>query len=409
MRWLWLLMMSFQTAAACPQWPLVIAHRGASGYLPEHTLAAYQHALEQGADIIEADLVPTKDGVLISRHENELSTSTDIAKHAEFADRKTRKVVDGIAQDGWFSEDFTLAELRRVKARESMPDLRPQSAVLDGQYGIATLPEILQLLQRHRLQTGRNVGLYLETKHPTYFAHEGRLLDGSLIATDMTALLIAQLQQYRSLLPTDLYIQSFEIANLLQLKHHWLPQSGLRADGSRKTQTKIHLIQLLGDTTQAYMLPQANFSEPYDVVYWRRQSALTSVYSELVDILPQIQQPGFHYGEMLTSEGWQALGLYADGIGPWRSNLYQRIDESAPVLTSVLHQARERGLAVHPYTYRIESQYLTKQEDGSPVPLATELQWLYQQGISGVFSDFPDVAIQARAAACQNASTKHEK
>lgn len=408
MRWIWLLL-SFQAAAACPQWPLVIAHRGASGYLPEHSLAAYQRALDQGADIIEADLVPTKDGVLISRHENELSTSTDIAKHAEFADRRTRKVVDGMVQEGWFSEDFTLAELRRIKARESMPALRPQSAALDGHYGLVTLPEILQLLQRHRLQTGRNVGLYLETKHPTYFAHEGRLLDGSFIATDITALLVAQLQQYRTMLPKDLFIQSFEISNLLKLKNDWLPQSGLFAEGVAKIQTKIHLIQLLGDTEKAYMLPQSNFSEPYDVVYWRRQSALTSVYSELVDILPQIQQPGFHYGEMLTTEGWQALARYADGIGPWRSNLYQRIDASAPVLMSVLHQARQRGLAVHPYTYRIESQYLTKQEDGSPVPLATELQWLYQQGISGVFSDFPDIAIQARAAACQDSSTTHEK
>jgi len=113
MRWL-LLLLSFNAAASCPQWPLVIAHRGASGYLPEHSLAAYQRALEQGADIIEADLVPTKDGILISRHENELSTSTNVASLAEFTDRKTRKIVDGIAQEGWFSEDFTLADRKSV-------------------------------------------------------------------------------------------------------------------------------------------------------------------------------------------------------------------------------------------------------------------------------------------------------
>ena len=399
MRWLWLLV-SFQAAAACPQWPVVVAHRGASGYLPEHSLAAYQQALEQGADIIEADLVPTKDGVLISRHENELSTSTDIASHAKFADRKTRKIVDGQVQEGWFSEDFTLAELRQIKARESMPQLRPQSAGYDGQFGIATLPEILQLLHRHRIQTGRDVGLYIETKHPTYFAHEGTYLDGSAIATDITALLISQLQQYSSILPANMYIQSFELSNLWQLKHHWLPRSGLLAQSLLKTGSNIHLIQLLGDTEQAYLLPQANFSEPYDLVYWRQQQSPAQAYLDLAKIVPDIRQPGFHYGDLLTEQGWTVLANYADGIGPWRSNLYRRIDQPAPVLTSVLRSAKHWGLAVHPYTYRAESQYLTKQADGSPVPLLTELQWLYQQGIDGVFTDFPDIAIQARALTC---------
>lgn len=408
MRWLWL-MVSFQAAAACPQWPLVIAHRGASGYLPEHTLAAYQHALEQGADIIEADLVPTKDGVLISRHENELSTSTDVAQRPEFSERKTRKMVDGIVQEGWFSEDFTLAEIRQLKARESMPQLRPQSATFDGQYSVVTLPEILQLLQRHRISTGRNIGLYLETKHPTYFALEGRLLDGSLIATDITELLVAQLQQHSSILPANLYIQSFEISNLLQLKHQWLPQSGLLQDGLKTNHTKIHLVQLLGDIEQAFLQPKANFSEPYDVVYWRDQPSLSPVYSDLIKLLPQLTQSDFHYGDLLSSQGWLALASYADGIGPWRSNLYQQIDQQTPVLNAILKNAHQLDLTVHPYTYRIESQYLTKQADGSSVPLETELQWLYQKGIDGVFSDFPDIAIQARTAACVNAKNMEEK
>jgi glycerophosphoryl diester phosphodiesterase len=398
MRWL-LLLLSFNVAAACPQWPLVIAHRGASGYLPEHTLEAYQRALEQGADVIEADLVPTKDGVLISRHENELSTSTNIASLAEFADRKTRKIVDGMAQEGWFSEDFTLAELRRIKARESMPQLRPQSAAFDGQFNIVTLPEILQLLQRHRIATGRQVGLYLETKHPTYFAFAGTRLDGSPIATDISKVLVTQLQQYKNILPTDIYIQSFEMFNLWQLKHQLLPLSELAG-----SHAKIHLIQLLGDTQQAYLMPQGNFSEPSDVVYWRQQQLAQrpaqSGYSEFEKLLPALKQPGFHYGDLLTPQGWQAVASYADGVGPWRSNLYQNIHSPAPVLVNMLTNAHKVGLAVHPYTFRADTTHLTKTADGKPVPLAQELQWLFRQGIDGIFTDFPDIAVQARTKSC---------
>ncbi|OBP15082.1 hypothetical protein A5320_06735 [Rheinheimera sp. SA_1] len=400
MRWL-LFVFSFNVAATCPEWPLVIAHRGASGYLPEHSLAAYQRALDQGADIIEADLVPTKDGVLISRHENELSTSTDIASRAEFTDRKTRKMVDGITLEGWFSEDFTLAELRRIKLRESMPKLRPQSAAFNGQFDVVTLPEILQLLQRHRIATGRQVGLYLETKHPTYFAHAGTRLDGSPINNDLSTLLVAQLQQYKSILPAEIYIQSFEMLNLWQLKHQLLPNSELAGHS-----TKIHLIQLLGDTEQAYMLPQGNFSEPYDVVYWREKMSegQHAAYAALGKLLPKLNQSGFHYGDLLTPQGWQALASYADGIGPWRSNLYRRIDEPRPVLRSVLSNARQAGLLVHPYTFRAEDNYLTHSADGTPVPLTQELQWLFSQGIAGVFTDFPDVAVQMRAKTCAEAA-----
>jgi len=403
MRWLWLIL-SFNVVAACPEWPLVIAHRGASGYLPEHTMAAYQRALEQGADMIEADLVPTKDGVLISRHENELSTSTDIASRPEFANRKTRKIVDGITQEGWFSEDFTLSELRRIKARESMPQLRPQSAAFDGQFDLVTLPEILQLLQRHRISTGRQVGLYLETKHPTYFSHAGTRLDGTPIATDISRLLVTQLLQYKDLLPKDIYIQSFEILNLWQLKHQLLPDSHLVASEWAKNGSKVHLIQLLGDTEQAYMLPQGNFSEPYDVVYWRQQQQPQAVYTQLAQLLPALGQPGFHYGDLLSKQGWQALASYTDGVGPWRSNLYRRIDETNPLLHSVVHDARLAGLLVHPYSFRTEDNYLTQSADGTPVPLPQELEWLFRLGISGVFTDFSDVVVQTRAKTCATAA-----
>ncbi len=389
MRWL-LLLVSFNLTAACPQWPLVIAHRGASGYLPEHSLAAYQRALEQGADLIEVDLVPTKDGVLISRHENELSGSTDIATRPEFARRKTEKVVDGMVQKGWFSEDFTLLELRRIKLREPLAQLRPGSAAFDGQFDVVTLPEILQLLQRHRIQSGRQVGLYLETKHPTYFAHAGRRMDGTPIATDISRLLVAQLQQYRELLPTDIYIQSFEINNLWQLKHQLLPDSGL----------KVHLIQLLGDTSKSYLLPQANFSEPYDVVYWRQQQQHPAAYTKLKQWLPALDQPSFHYGDLIGGQGWQAMASYADGIGPWRQNLYRHIDQAQPALATVVAGARQVGLVVHPYTFRAEADYLTRTLDGQLVSLPAELQWLFQQGIAGVFTDFPDIALQARTQTC---------
>ena len=147
--------------------PIVIAHRGASGYRPEHTLASYELAIEQGADFIEPDVVSTKDGVLVARHENEIGGTTDVAAHPEFADRRTTKVIDGVALTGWFTEDFTLDELRTLRARERLPEVRPGSAAFDGRFGIPTLQEIADLARREGERRGRTIGLYPETKHPT--------------------------------------------------------------------------------------------------------------------------------------------------------------------------------------------------------------------------------------------------
>ena len=148
--------------------PIVIAHRGASGYRPEHTLASYELAIEQGADFIEPDLVSTKDGVLVARHENEIGGTTDVAAHPEFADRRTTKVIDGVALTGWFTEDFTLDELRTLRARERLPEVRPGSAAFDGQFGIPTLQEIARPRPTRRASAADiPVGLYPETKHPT--------------------------------------------------------------------------------------------------------------------------------------------------------------------------------------------------------------------------------------------------
>lgn len=187
-----------------PMPPIVIAHRGASGYRPEHTLAAYELAIQMGADFIEADLVSTRDGVLVARHENEISGTTDVALHPEFADRRTEKVVDTMALEGWFTEDFTLAELKTLRARERMPQIRPDNAAYDGQFEIPTLQEIMDLARRG------NVGIYPETKHPSYFQRIGLPLEGPLLWALET-------NGYNH--PNArVFIQSFESGNLMDLR-----------------------------------------------------------------------------------------------------------------------------------------------------------------------------------------------
>ena len=190
--------------------PLLIAHRGASGERPEHTLAAYERAIDQGADFIEPDLVLTKDGVLVARHENEIGGTTDVADHPEFADRKTTKVIDGVEMAGWFTEDFTLAELRTLRARERLPDLRPANKRFDTLYQIPTFEEILKLVRAKEAESRRRIGLYPETKHPSYFAgiglaHQAPLLD--------------LLNRYGYMTEADpVFIQSFEVGNLKALR-----------------------------------------------------------------------------------------------------------------------------------------------------------------------------------------------
>lgn len=384
-------------APGCQARPLVIAHRGASGYLPEHSLAAYQKAIAQGADIIETDLVPSRDGVLIARHENELSTSTDVASRPEFAGRKTRKQIDGIWQQGWFSEDFTLAELRTLRLKESLPALRHGSAAFDGQFQIVTFAEILQLLVREneqrRSQAGlKPIDLYVETKHPTYFASVGRTLSGQPINFDLTALLVDALRQFEAKLPDTVYIQSFEVSNLLQLRYQLLPEL------PPSLQQKIKLIQLLGDTQQQYLQPKDSFSEPYDLVYLQQSAATTPTpLAELATVLPGLTKPGFHYGQLLSRSGLSAIARYADGIGPWRQSLYLQVGAPIPLL----QQAHALGLQVHPYTFRQEQNYLLADKSGQTVSMQAELAWLFRQGIDGVFADFPDIALQARTVACR--------
>src|SRR5688500_8436647 len=226
---------------------IVIGHRGASGYRPEHTLEAYRLAIRQGADFIEPDLVATKDGVLVARHENEISGTTDVAAHPEFANRRTTKSIDGKPMTGWFTEDFTLAELKTLRARERIPAIRPDNTRFDGMYQVPTFAEVVQLAQRES-RGGRVIGVYPETKHPTYFAKEGRRLDGTPIATPLGAKLVETLVAEGFTDPQRVYIQSFEVENLIELKKSIMPAAGV----------SFPLVQLFDDIYSA---------RPYDFTW----------------------------------------------------------------------------------------------------------------------------------------------
>lgn len=375
--------------------PIVIGHRGASGYRPEHTLAAYTLAIEQGADFIEPDLVPTRDGVLVARHENELSGSTDVATRAAFADRRTTKRIDGVEVTGWFSEDFTLAELRTLRAREPLPALRPGSAAFDGQFGVPTFDEVIALA------AARGVGIYPETKHPTYFRLEGRRIDGAPIGIDTSQVLVDRLRAAGFTDPRRVFIQSFEVANLLDLKRRILPAAGI----------DLPLVQLIGNADPATARAGDGFSQPYDVAFHaRRGDDLRAIYGDLDRLAAGLDD----------ATGWSALvdagplawmaRTYAAGIGPWKANLLPRIALEAPRevagrrygarLTGAVHPmlaaARAAGLAVHVYTVRAEDAYLALASDGRPLDAEAEVALIFSLGATGVFADQPDLAARAR-------------
>lgn len=368
----------------CTPPPLVIAHRGASGHVPEHTLEAYQLAMRMGADFIEPDLVPTKDGVLISRHENDLTHTTNVAVLPQFADRKTTKRIDGIPVTGWFSEDFTLAEIKQLKAREPLPELRPQGVEHNDEYAIATLSEIVRVVQKFEADTGRKVGLYIETKHPTYFRYEGQRLDGKPIALDISKKLVQQLKQLQFTDPGRVFIQSFEVQNLQELKQQWMPAMNLM----------FPLIQLLGDTDKAYLPPNDSFSIPYDVFYHQHQGTdLNLVYPQGSDFLSSATKP-LDYSALINDQGLDFVFSYAAGIGPWRSSIYQ---QHSLTLKPFVKSAQQQGLKVHPYTFRAEANYLMAKDAKTTFSFDEEMQALFKQGIDGVFSDYPDLALKNRA------------
>jgi glycerophosphoryl diester phosphodiesterase len=325
-----------------PAPPIVIAHRGASADRPEHTLAAYALAIEQGADFIEPDLVSTRDHQLVARHENEISSTTDVAAHPEFAGRKTTKVIDGEAMTGWFTEDFTLAELKTLRARERLPQLRPANAAFDGQESIPTLDEVIALAKAATARTGRTIGIYPETKHPSYFRDRGLPLEPVLLK----ALAAAGWTSADS----PVFIQSFEASNLQALSR----------------ETKVRLIQLIAEGKSA---------------------------------------DGVAYDAMVTPAGLKAIAGYAAGIGPARDRIIPR--DAAGALgkpTTLVADAHQAGLQVHPWTFRPENYFLAAlfRKPGNPTvrgDAAGEIRLYLETGIDGVFSDLPAAAVAALAPA----------
>lgn len=398
-----------EPAAMSAHRPFVIAHRGASGYRPEHTLAGYALAIEQGADAIEPDLVVTRDGVLIARHENEIGGTTDVAQHAEFADRRTRKRVDGEEIDGWFAEDFTLAEIRTLRARERLADLRTANTQYDGQFGIPTFAEVIALAAG----APRPVAIYPETKHPTYFAQEGRYLDGTAIHRSLSALLVDELVRSGFSDPARVYIQSFELANLIELRTRLLPAAGIDA----------RLMQLYGDT-DTVRADNESFALPYDLRWHAAQGDdLDALYPGLRDVVPQLGRGIVSYGDLTTPAvlNWMRE-RYAYGIAPWKDNLLPRRVSAAtssmaagatspPTATAALPRlsgpvspliaaAHAAGLTVHTYTFRADAPYLVADEHGNTLIMELEMQRLLDAGLDGYFTDFPDrgVAVRERQA-----------
>ena len=312
---------------------IVIAHRGASAVRPEHTLVSYAEAIRVGADFIEPDLVSTRDHVLVARHENEISGTTDVAEHPEFASRKATKVIDGVTETGWFTEDFTLAELKTLFARERLPQLRPANAAYADQR-IPTFAEIIALAKA----ASRPVGIYPETKHPSYFRGIGLPLEPPLLAALTTA--------GWTTAAAPVFIQSFEVDNLKALR----------------TQTKVRLIQLVGDGASG---------------------------------------DGHDYDAMMTPAGLKAVAAYADGIGPSKDRVIGRDKEARLLLPSALvADAHAAGLAVHPYTFRPENYFLPLDFRSGNDPrthgdLNAEYRAFLATGIDGLFSDDPASAVAA--------------
>ncbi len=336
--------------------PIVIAHRGASGERPEHTLAAYELAIQMGADYIEPDLVSTKDGVLVARHEPVLAIvdpataavverTTDVAERVEFAGRKTTKVIDGGEVMGWFVEDFTLTELKTLRAVERIPQLRPQNTAYDGQFQIPTLQEVIDLAKRYSTR-GRQIGIYPETKHPTYFQSIGLPLEEPLVAT-------LDANGYRTK-RAPVFIQSFEVSNLKKLR----------------TMTRVPLVQLLSVDGQ-----------PYDYV---------------------VAGDPRTYADLATPTGLAEIARYADGVGA-NKNLIVPRDENGKLLspTTLVVDAHQAGLLVHSWTFRNENIFLPLDFRSGDDPkhygnTALEYAIFYGLGVDGVFSDNPDTALAAR-------------
>jgi glycerophosphoryl diester phosphodiesterase len=326
-----------------PHHPLVIGHRGASGYRPEHTLASYETAARLGADFIEPDLVTTKDHVLVARHEPEISGTTDVASHPEFAGRRTTKLLDGVSTTGWFTEDFTLAELKTLRAVERLPQVRQHNTLYNGLFQVPTFEEILALRKQLSRELGREIGVYPETKHPTYFRAAGLPLEGTLVEI---------LRRWGLDHPdAPVFVQSFEAANLRALH-----------DTYRLRAPKIFLSSASGTP----------FNDP---------------------------RP---YADYLAPAGLKELSGFVDGIGPDKNQIIPRLpDGSLGTPTTLVADAHAAGLVLHPYTFRAENTFLPTDLRVGTDPTAygkafdEQLAFL-RAGIDGLFTDQADIAILSR-------------
>ncbi len=350
--------------------PLVVGHRGASGYRPEHTLASYQLAIDMGADFIEPDLVATKDGVLVARHEPNITNTTDVSTRAEFAARKTKKMVDGVEEEGWFASDFTLAEIKTLYAKQTFPE-RDQS--FNAQFRIPTLEEVLDLAKAESTKAGRTIGVIPETKHPTFHVNLGLKLEDRLLT------ILAKYGYTEKTSPV--VIQSFEVSNLKYLR----------------SKSQVRLVQLI-DANDVKADGSMDLTAPYDKPYDFAVAGDARTFASL-----------------LTPDGLKEIKTYADMIGPWKPYLIPtrqvdanndgkpddlngdgKIDERDRVVmpaTDVIKNAHAVGLMVVPYTFRSELTRLASDDKGDP---KAEYRRFYEAGVDGLFSDFPDAAVAAR-------------
>lgn len=327
---------------------LVIGHRGASALRPEHTLASYAVAIEDGADFVEPDLVSTRDGALVVRHENEIGGTTDVAAHPEFAGRRTTKTVDGVAVTGWFTEDFTLAELKTLRARERLADIRKANTAFDGQFSVPTFDEMIEFVAAEASARHRIIGIIPEIKHSTYFRGLGLAMEDKVLAT-------LAAHAYTRTAPVE--IQSFEVGNLKYLRGKL-----------GKDHANIRLLQLMDDPGE----------HPGD------DASIT-------------------YAQMMTPAGLKAISAYADAIGPsTRSIIPLTRDGRLASVAPLVHDAHAVGLEVHPYTFRPENHFLaadfrngagdaTRNEAGS----VAEIRAYLATGIDAFFTDDPALGRKA--------------
>jgi glycerophosphoryl diester phosphodiesterase len=325
--------------------PVVVGHRGAPGYRPEHTLASYELAFRQGVNFVDVDLVPTKDGQLVARHEPEIGGTTDVSKHPEFASRKTTKVIDGVSYTGWFTQDFTLAELKTLRAVERIPQNRPNNTLYNGRYQVATYQEVLDLTRRLGRELHRTLGTYPEVKHSTFFATLGNPIEPKLV----------DILNRNGLNRRDapVIIQSFEVSNLIALHR----------------QVRVPLLQLTSAT-----------GAPADFVAKGDKRT---------------------YADVVSPQGLREVAKYATYLGPEKAQIIP-LDKAGNLTqpTSLIRDAHHAGLQVQPYTFRNENPFLPANLRSSDSPTAygdvfTEEAAYLKAGVDGFFADQPDTALES--------------